>query len=117
MKVEVFLQSKKGMYDAKGIYEDGKLTILKGSMIADESDINFKRAKIVDYIRSSSTHLKGNYLITNVEFSSPSTAAQLVNNASTNGYIAWKTKEGKTLKEFIALSNSAEVPNGNLNQR
>jgi len=37
------------------------------------------------------------------EFTSPSAAATVVHGGSTNGLLAWKTKEGKTLKELEAV--------------
>ena len=35
-----------------------------------------------------------------VEFTSPSTAGAMVCGGATNGLVAWKTSEGKTLKEL-----------------
>lgn len=37
------------------------------------------------------------------EFSSPSAAATVVHGGSTNGLLAWKSRDGKTLKELEAL--------------
>ena len=36
------------------------------------------------------------------EFSSPSAAATVVHGGSANGLVAWKSKDGKTLKEIEA---------------
>jgi hypothetical protein len=36
------------------------------------------------------------------EFSSPSAAATVVHGGSANGLLAWKNKDGKTLKELEA---------------
>jgi hypothetical protein len=38
-----------------------------------------------------------------VEFSSPSAAATVVHGGSANGLLAWKTRDGKTLKELEAV--------------
>lgn len=38
--------------------------------------------------------------VRDVEFSSPSAAASVVHGGSTNGLIAWKDKDGKTLKDI-----------------
>jgi hypothetical protein len=38
----------------------------------------------------------------NSEFSSPSAAATVIHGGSANGLLAWKTKDGKTLKELEA---------------
>jgi hypothetical protein len=35
-------------------------------------------------------------------FNSPSTAAQFVTGSSRNGYLVWKTKDGKKLKDIIS---------------
>jgi hypothetical protein len=35
-----------------------------------------------------------------VEFSSPSAAAAVIHGGSANGLLAWKTQDGKTLKEL-----------------
>ena len=37
-----------------------------------------------------------------VEFSSPSAAAAVIHGGSANGLLAWKTKDGKTLKQLVA---------------
>ncbi len=45
---------------------------------------------------------QGNHLIfeKDAEFSSPSAAAAVIHGGSANGLIAWKTQDGKTLKEL-----------------
>ena len=45
---------------------------------------------------------KNGYLVfsKDVEFSSPSAAAAVIHGGSANGLIAWKTKDGKSLKEL-----------------
>lgn len=49
--------------------------------------------------------VKGDSLIftQNVEFSSPSAAAAVIHGGHANGLIAWKNKDGKTLKELESL--------------
>ena len=46
--------------------------------------------------------LKDGYLAftKDAEFSSPSAAAAVVHGGSANGLIAWKTKDGRSLKEL-----------------
>jgi len=48
---------------------------------------------------------QGNLLVftKDVEFSSPSAAAAVIHGGSANGLIAWKTQDGKTLKELESL--------------
>ena len=42
-------------------------------------------------------------------FSSPSTAAVMVMGRSANGLVEWKTKDGKTLKEFESSEITTKV--------
>ena len=43
----------------------------------------------------------GKFVFTkDVEFSSPSAAAAVIHGASANGLMAWKNRQGKTLKEL-----------------
>jgi hypothetical protein len=49
------------------------------------------------------SHHYGFYLLVftkDAEFSSPSAAAAVVHGGKANGLIAWKTKDGKTLKQL-----------------
>jgi hypothetical protein len=46
------------------------------------------------------------------EFSSPSAAAAVIHGGHANGLIAWKNKEGKTLKEIESVSPTSPI-NGN----
>ncbi len=42
------------------------------------------------------------------EFPSPSTAAAVIHGGTANGLVAWKSKEGKTLKELESIDKGAE---------
>jgi len=48
---------------------------------------------------------EGDHLIftKDVEFSSPSAAAAVIHGGSANGLLAWKTQDGKTLKELESV--------------
>ena len=48
---------------------------------------------------------QGNLLVftKDVEFSSPSAAAAVIHGGSANGLLAWKTQDGKTLKELESI--------------
>ena len=54
---------------------------------------------------------KGEYLefVDDYIFGSPSTAAIMVMGRSANGLTEWKTKDGKTLKEFEANEKSVKI--------
>lgn len=101
MKIEVRMHNKKGLFHADGIYENGSLTVLKGSTLKPQQISSFKRAKQVLECRNDETVVKNNILLKDVTFKSPSTAAQLVTDASTNGYESWKCDNGKNLKEHL----------------
>jgi hypothetical protein len=49
--------------------------------------------------------VKANHLLFthDVEFSSPSAAAAVIHGGHANGLIAWKNKDGKTLKELESV--------------
>ncbi|WCL82874.1 GIY-YIG nuclease family protein [Saprospira sp. CCB-QB6] len=87
--------------DAKGFYDENGFTVLKGSILSKETSPSFawseKRNKMIqEYVREENEVLilKDDYL-----FSSPSTAAEFCIGSSTNGWTAWKNKDGKTLDE------------------
>ena len=101
MKVYIIREKKEIM--ATGIYDvsSGRLTVKKGSMLsADISTAEkFRGAKSVGKNREGIVDKC--ILQKDVEFKSPSTAANFVTGISTNGLVAWKTKDGKTLKDAL----------------
>lgn len=101
MKVKVKMYNKKGLFHADGIYENGQLTILKGSTVKSPQPGLFRRAKEVISCRANEQIIQNNTLLKDVTFKSPSTAAQLVTDSSTNGYMSWKCEDGKNLKTYI----------------
>lgn len=101
MKVKVYMVSKKADYSANALYEDGKITILKGSKIRKENP-NFKRMTILDNYRKDRKIVDENYiLLKNITFNSPSTAAQFVGDSSRNGLLYWRDENNKKLKDII----------------
>ena len=58
-----------------------KRLVEDGTLVADGASLRFTRAS---------------------EFSSPSAAATVIHGGSANGLLAWKTKDGRTLKELEA---------------
>ena len=61
--------------------------------------LRFKRAEKIEQDRKGVVHNR--VLQENITFSSPSTAANFVTGSSTNGLRAWKTEDGKPLKESL----------------
>jgi hypothetical protein len=101
MKVIVYMKSLKADYNATAVYEDGKITVIKGSKIRKENP-NFKRMKILSDYRIDRTIVDENYILKkNITFNSPSTAAQFVGDSSRNGLIYWRNEENIKLKNII----------------
>lgn len=101
MKIDIFMISKKGYYNACGIYDDGKVTVLKGSKIR-EKNLNFNRMTLLENYRNDKTMVDGNNILKrNIVFNSPSTAAQFVGDSSRNGLLYWRNKENVKLKDII----------------
>lgn len=103
----VFLKRKKSEIDAVAEYdvETNKVTIKKGSILSKDvvHTGTFRSARSVEKKRQGI--VENNVLRTDVTFNSPSTAANFVTGASTNGLLAWKNAEGMSLKE---LKNAEE---------
>lgn len=100
--LNVFLKSRKGV-DAKGIFNEKtkELTVLKGSRVSSDvsSSPKFRGAKIIIETRNKTT--KDNIVLEDITFSSCSSAANYVTGYSSNGYVTWKDKAGKKLKDLI----------------
>lgn len=78
--------------------------VLKGSLISPMDD-NTISAKILE-LREKRKVDKDNVLLEDVPFNSPSGAAQFVIGKSSNGWIEWKTADGRTLHD---LENSEDI--------
>jgi hypothetical protein len=81
--------------------------VLRGSVI--NSKINDKTCSGVAKKARENAKVDENYtLLEDVLFSSPSAASMFVTGASSNGYTAWKTAEGRTLKD-VETSEAEEL--------
>ena len=81
--------------------------VLRGSVI--NSKTNEKTCSGVAKKAREKAKVDGNYtLLEDVLFSSPSAASMFVTGASSNGYTAWKTADGKTLKD-VETSEADEL--------
>lgn len=100
--MEVFIKKRNGIY-AKGIYniETRSLVVLKGSTVSETVSHSgkFRSANSVEKYREQ--FVKGTKVVADIEFKSASTAANFVTGISTNGLVAWKNEEGKTIKEIM----------------
>lgn len=100
MKTKVILRSRDNLYYAEGVYVDGKLTVNKGSKIRLGETYKKCVDLVIEYRNDRTKVDSHGNVLENIEFRSPSTAAQFVTGSSTNGYIRWRT-ENMNLKSFI----------------
>lgn len=77
------------------------LIVKKGSNIATKLNDNSKFTKSVINCRYNTELVKNNIVLKDIEFNSPSTAAQFVVGSVVNGKNRWHTSEGITLNEFL----------------
>lgn len=102
--MKVFLIRERTGIKASGEYnpETKGITVFKGSVLspAVAHTEKFRGAKSIE--KSREGVVKNNILQKDVEFKSASTAANFVTGSSTNGLTAWKTAEGKSIKEIVS---------------
>lgn len=100
MKLELHTKSRDGLlYEAKAQYEDGKVTVLRGSRINLNPGVAYKPSSTIAPILTdrSLVDADGNTL-KDIEFHSLSTAASFVTGRTANGMIVWKTSDGKYVR-------------------
>lgn len=97
------LYLKTSKFSAEGIFEKGKMIILKGSRAKKEVSPSFPKAQ--QRLREELIALgilteDGDCFLFLEDFSSksPSEASNLITGASSNGLLNWKDEDGKTLK-------------------
>lgn len=101
-KIEIFMIGKRGNYNARAIYDNGKITVLKGSRIKEKSNSDYKRNKqALSYREDKTIVSKDLVLLKDVVFDSPSTASQFIVDSSRNGWKDWKNKDKQNLKEIL----------------
>lgn len=104
--MKVYLVRKNTGVDTKGEFDvdTNHLTVLKGSKISSEisKSEKFRGAGTIEKYRQQFT--KNYVVVEDVEFKSSSTAANFVTGISTNGLIAWKTEDGKTIKSIMTCN-------------
>lgn len=101
--MKVYIKNEKRKVDAVGEFNEmtRELVVLKGTTVSKEIAYSekFRGSKSIEKHREGK--IKNSVLIEDVRFKSPSTAGNFVTGKSTNGLTAWKTKEGKTIKEIL----------------
>ena len=100
--LDIFTKSRDGLYEATGMFNEGKVTVFKGSKINLASSENFKPSPLVAKVRSDETLVDRNGILKeNVTFDSLSTAACFVTGRTANGMITWKTADGKYVRYIL----------------
>ena len=97
---------KRNDINAKAIFADNKIIVLKDSKISakEESYYNLKNYKREDLIKNNKVkNLDDNFMITvqDIIFNSPSSASSFCLGKSSNGWTNWKNSKNKTLDEVI----------------
>ena len=102
MKLELHTVSRDDLFDAKAVYDDGKVTVLKGSRINMGFSDAFKPSSLVmSAINNREIVNDEGVLIKEITFDSLSTAATFVAGRVSNGMITWKTADGKYVRETL----------------
>ena len=97
--LEIFTKSRDGLYEAKGIYNGGKVTVYKGSRINNRPSDNFKPSPLVEKMRHDENLVSNDGVLKqDIVFDSLSTAACFVAGRTANGMITWKTADGKYVR-------------------
>lgn len=100
--ITLFMKTRNKPFHAVATFDNGVMIVKKGSVV------NINQAKHIrggekarsflenpEFVNSNGEVLK------DCTFTSPSTAAQFVNGNCTNGYLSWRTEDGKRLKDII----------------
>lgn len=99
------LHTTRNGVQAFGVYDGEKFEVLEGSEI-DMSrkchSYNIEKQRQTAIKNGNIVDIGGKYkLNVSVSFTSPSSAAMFVLGGSTNGWVEWKNKNGKTLDELF----------------
>lgn len=100
--ISLAIKRKDGKAEAYGIYEDGKITVKKGSRIKKDSDSVMKGYGDAKRARADNSVVDENgVVLKDITFNSASMAAVFVMGTSTNGLKVWKTEKNEKLEEVI----------------
>lgn len=99
--MKVILKSKHNLHYATGEYDEGKITVLKGSKINPVIAFPQMSPMLVQMREDKSFVSAEGVVLSDIMFSSPSSAAQFVTGRSVNGLIAWRPNDEMSLKEYL----------------
>ena len=99
------LHTTRNGIEAFGIYDGEKFEILEGSQVNIDKKVNLERynKQREELIANGSiTKVDGKYILNAIlTFNTPSGASDFILGGSTNGWVEWKDKNGKTLDELF----------------
>lgn len=99
MMLKLHTVSRDNLFDAKAVYENEEVTVLKGSRINLRQNPKFKPSEIVSQCLADKTLVgEDGILKRDVTFKSLSTAATFVAGRISNGMITWKTEDGRYVR-------------------
>lgn len=102
MTLKLHTVSRDNLFDAKAIYNDGNVTVKKGSRINTNYSMAFKPSTLVRNMLADKCIVNNEGIILkDVTFNSLSTAATFVTGRVSNGMITWKTPDGKYVRETL----------------
>ena len=101
-EADIFQTSRKGII-ARGVHGGDKFQVLEGSEINLEKPVHlekYNRQRKELYEKDEIVKQGDKYILkVTLEFNTPSGASDFVLGGSTNGWVEWKNKDGKTLDE------------------
>lgn len=97
--LKLYTKSRDGLYQAEAVFENGEVTVLKGSKINIKKNANFRPSVEVSTKRNDLSLVNSEgILLKDVTFKSLSTGATFVTGRIANGMIVWKTEDGKYVR-------------------
>ena len=98
--MKIILKSRLGTHYATADYDGNKLTVLPGSKINMVLQYDAMPDVIKGLRTDTSVVSSTGEVLKNVDFTSPSAAAQFVTGRSVNGYVSWRIDDKISLKEY-----------------
>lgn len=101
--MRIFAKSRDGiLYNASAMYDNGKVTVFKGSKINRRCSNGFKPKKDIAILREDNSLFNNNELLMkDITFDNLSSAATFVTGRVANGMIVWKTEDNKYIRYTI----------------
>ncbi len=97
--LEFFIKNKNGV-NARALYlKNGMMRVFAGSEFMSKKQNPFMSSDVENVVEVISDNICR--LIEDFDFTTPSRASKVMTGTSTNGWVVWKTSEGKTLDEIV----------------